>query len=96
MDTSHRRDFVRRLALGATVSAVAAPGPALADGPARSEADARMEVVLARFGRHLDDDARKAVRDEIEGHIRRAATLRRFPLTNGDAPAPVFVPYRAD
>jgi hypothetical protein len=100
-----RREFVRRVALVATAAAVPVAGPVLADEPkkpaepkaepARSEVDARMEVILARFGKHLDDDARKAVRGEVEALVRRAEALRKFPLDNGDGPFPVFKPYRS-
>jgi hypothetical protein len=60
-----------------------------------SEADARMELVLARFGKQLDDPAREAVRREIDAITRRAESLRKFALENGDGPFPVFHPYRA-
>jgi hypothetical protein len=102
-DRHHRRDFVRTLALGA--SAATLSGPAVrGDEPKhdkeeppkpRSEADARMELILARFGKHLDADARKSIRGEVESIVRRAEALRKFPLDNGDGPLPVFSPYRA-
>jgi hypothetical protein len=100
MEPSHRRDFVRSLALAASAAALAPPAPLPADEPRkdetpRTEVDARMEIILARFGGYLDDDARKAVRNEVESHVRRAQLLRKFPLTNGDGPFPVFTPYRA-
>jgi hypothetical protein len=60
-----------------------------------SEADARMELVLARFGKQLDEPAREAVRREIDAITRRAESLRKFALENGDGPFPVFHPYRA-
>ena len=100
----HRRDFVRSLALGASASAVAR-SPAIADEPKagdtakpearKTEADARMDLVLARFGKHLDAKARESVRAEVESIVRRSEALRKFPLTNGDGPYPVFTPYRA-
>lgn len=76
-----------------------APKPAEPDSknadPIASEVEARMNLVLARFGDRLDDKARKDVRREVEAIVRRARELRRFPLDNGDGPHPVFVPYRA-
>jgi hypothetical protein len=106
MSDNHRRDFVRGLALGASASLLAAPGAFAADDPKkdepkkdetppRSEADARMDFVLARFGKHLDEDARKGVRAEISQIIARADRLRKFELSNFDGPLPIFVPYRA-
>ena len=65
------------------------------DSAASNEVEARMALVLARFGKHLDADARKSVRSEIESLVRRAETLRKFPLDNGDGPFPVFTPFRA-
>ena len=101
----HRRAFVRTLVLGTSAGILARPDSALASAdepeakvdpaPEPTEADARMQLVLARFGEHLDADARKSVRDEVEGIVRRAESLRKFDLDNGDAPMPAFVPYRA-
>ena len=98
--THHRRDFVRKLALGASAAGLVTARPSRADKPekpepAKSEADARMELILARFGKLLDDDARRAVRAEVAALVHRAEALRKFPLDNGDGPFPVFVPYRA-
>ena len=62
---------------------------------ALKEAEARMSYVLARFGGHLDEAARKSVRAEIDGLVGRAEALRKVPLDNGDGPFPVFRPYRA-
>ena len=102
MPDSNRRDFVRSAALGVALSA---PVVLLADdekpkdkGDASkppTEAEARMSYVLARFGGHLDEAARKSVRAEIDGLVGRAEALRKLPLDNGDGPFPVFRPYRA-
>jgi hypothetical protein len=101
-EPSHRRDFVRALALGAVVVT-----PALADDPKKpedkekpkppDEVEARMAIVLARFGKHaqLDDKARETIKREIAGIVRRGEALRKIPLGNGDGPFPVFHPYRA-
>jgi hypothetical protein len=59
-----------------------------------SETDARMALVVARFGKHLDAEARKAIRADVEAIVNRAALLRKFPLSNGDQPYPTFAPYR--
>ena len=118
--TSHRRDFVRTLALGASAGLVAGSGAAAArraddetTGPSDdptppksdqaatetvdpddADIDARMDLILARYGDRLDDDARASVRREVAGIVRRAKSLRRFPLDNGDGPATVWVPFR--
>jgi len=102
-DPAHRRDFVRALALGGAATALGRPTPARADDEPkkdeppkpRSEVDARMDLILARYGKSLDDEARKSVRAEVESIVRRGEQLRKFALTNGDEPFPVFTPYRA-
>lgn len=99
-DHPHRRDFVRAIALGGTAAAIAPPARAdeqekPKDAATRTEVDARMDLVLARYGLSLDDDARKAVRAEVESIVRRGEALRKFSLYNGDEPFPVFTPYRA-
>ena len=105
MDKPHRRDFVRALAFGVPAAALTSAGARAGDPPKeaknaeetkpKTEADARMELVLARFGNHLDEAARKSVRSEVELIVRRAEALRKFELDNGDGPFPVFQPYRA-
>lgn len=106
----HRRNFVRTVVLGASAASLSAPVVAASDDPKKgtekaeppksapkteTEADARMDLVLARFGKHLDANARKTVRAEVDSIVRRAEALRKFPLDNGDGPFPVFTPYRA-
>ena len=114
---THRRDFVRSLALGAAATAtvvlpLSQPAEAdepkveakKADKPAEpakkadpTEADARMDLVLARFGKHkqLDDKAKATIRAEIAGLVHRAEALRKLPISNGEGPFPVFQAYRA-
>ena len=104
---SHRRDFVRTLALGASAAALTSPACAGADAPPfvgppkpepkaiPSEAEARMALVNSRFGTMLDADRRKAVEVRVAAIVRRAEALRKFELDNGDGPFPVFTPYRA-
>jgi hypothetical protein len=103
-DPIPRRDF--GLALAAAV--VTAPG-VLADDDKKAgdkpkveapkpldEVDARMALLLARFGKHaqLDEKARATIRGEVAGVVRRGEALRKIPLGNGDGPFPVFHPYR--
>ncbi len=106
---THRRDFVRTLALGASAAALTSPASAGADappfvGPPRpklepkaipSEVEARMALVNSRFGTMLDAERRKAVEVRVAALVRRAEALRKFELDNGDGPFPVFTPYRA-
>jgi hypothetical protein len=106
---SHRRDFVRTLALGASAAALTSPALAGADAPpfvgppkpkpepkaGPSEVEARMSLVTSRFGTLLDEGRRKAVEARVAAIVRRAEALRKFELDNGDGPFPVFTPYRA-
>jgi hypothetical protein len=98
-DPSRRRFLRRTAALGAAAAtplpATAGQEPAAEDDPLRAEVDARMALVVARFGRHLDDAAREEVRRQVEGVVRQGRALRQSPLANGDEPMPVFRPYRA-
>lgn len=94
----HRRDFVRTLALGASVGLLnqpeSAPASAIEEEEKDEEVEARMALILARYGDQLDEEARSAVRRDVHWAVERARRLRRFALENGDGPAPIFVPYR--
>ncbi len=59
-----------------------------------AEVEARMQLILARYGDQLDADARAAVRSDVLTMVQRLRTLARFALDNGDEPMPRFVPYR--
>jgi hypothetical protein len=108
-----RRDFARALALTAIAAPSAlGDDPKKDDEPKKEaakdqpkpepskppdEVDARMSIVLARFGKHaqLDEKARASIRNEVAAVVRRGEALRKIPLGNGDGPFPVFHPYRA-
>lgn len=109
--TSHRREFVRTLALIPAAGLLARPGLAVADDPKPSdepaakpadpesarvaaEVEARMQLILARYGNQLDADARAAVRSDVLAMVQRLRSLARFALDNSDEPMPRFVPYR--
>ncbi len=99
-ESSHRRDFVRGLLLGGAAAGVGSPANA-EDDPKKepavnlTEIEARMALILARYGDSLDEAARKAILIDVESIVRRADALRNYELTNGDEPFPIFVPYRA-
>ena len=107
-DDPHRRDFLQSLAATSAVGLVPLTPAAASDDPPKqtdddatskksppSETDLRMELILARYGDRLDDDARRSVRRELDSIVKRAEALRKIPLENGDQPFPVFIPYRA-
>jgi hypothetical protein len=97
-----RRHFIRSLAAG-TALALAGSRTSAQDQPARqdegldpfdAEVDARMDLILARYGSKLDEAAREAVREDVRGLVRRGTRLKEFALDNGDGPALVFRAYR--
>ncbi|MDX2039524.1 MAG: hypothetical protein SFX72_22990 [Isosphaeraceae bacterium] len=110
-NSTHRRDFARALAL-AGVSAGAATATAAADDPKKAEpakpaaepaidpflaeVEARRRIVVARFGKHeqLDAKALASIEAEIAGIVRRAEALRKLSVDNGEGPFPVFRPFR--
>ncbi len=108
---SHRRDFVRTLALGASAASLTSLARGGADAPPfvgppkpepkpepdaiPTEVEARMGLVTSRFGTMLDAGRRKAVEARVTTIVHRAEALRKFELDNGDGPFPVFTPYRA-
>jgi hypothetical protein len=107
---THRRGFVRVVALGATAglatSAARAPAASGPEPPFQqpkqeeksdeldAEVEARMALIVARYGARLDDEARKTIADEVRGIVRRGRRLKEFALDNGDGPFPVFIPFR--
>lgn len=105
----HRREFVRTLVLGssaglalrggsATLRADDAPEPKPPEDespdPTEAEINARMNLIVARYGDRLDAEARETIRREVAGIVRRGQALRAYPLDNGDGPASVWTPYR--
>jgi hypothetical protein len=84
-----RREFAQAAAAG-TVSATlgAAPATAATQPEPTSDAQALYEMIRLRYGQHLDAEQLKRIRASIEGHIRRADRLRKFPVGQDD---PVFV-----
>jgi hypothetical protein len=101
-DILNRRRFVRNLAVAAPaallIPAAAADEPKV-DKPAEpakapeTEVDARMALIIQRYGKRLDAAALKSVRSDVESQVHRAERLRKFPLDNGDGPVSVFAPY---
>jgi len=94
--------FLRALGAGGGAGLLAAaPGVAAQEpeapavDPSKAEAEARMALIVARFGAHLGDAEREEVRRQVDGVVRQGRELREFALENGDAPSPIFRPFRA-
>ncbi len=83
-----RRDFARAASALAAAAGLAAPARA-AQPPATSDAQALYDLIRARHGKHLDATQLQDVRADIEGNLRRAEALRKFPVGQAD-PAFVF------
>jgi len=63
--------------------------------PVELEVEARMSLLLARYGDQLDDEAREQIRRQVAGNVRRGRALKEFAVGNGDQSASIFRPYRA-
>ncbi len=94
-----RRNFFGRLAAVAAVPATVAKAhqdPKAGDtpDPLQAEIDARLALLVARYGDRLDDEAHRTIRDDLRQHLRRSRRLKSFALENGDGPSCLLVPYR--
>ena len=98
--TSTRRGFGKQLVSAAALP-LALSSPSVADDkpakptvdPATATVDALVEIVRARYGKHLTDEQLKVIRQGIGRDQRSAEALKRVPLKNSDEPAFAF---RAD
>ena len=89
-----RRDFNKTVAL----LAAGAVGATAADaGPAQEKpltlpttSQALMDIVRSRYGKHLNEEQLKRVRQKILAGLRSADQLRKVPLKNSDEPAFLF------
>lgn len=52
-----------------------------------------VDVIRARYGDSLTDDALRDIRACLEDQVGATELLHAYPLTNADEPAFVFVPY---
>ena len=64
--------------------------------PRDDEADALFAVVRQRRGGRLTPEQLEEVRKIVAGMARLARSLRAVRLSNADAPAHSFAPYRGD
>src|SRR4051812_31248640 len=102
---SHRRQFLAGLtaAVGTTAFTPVTRGdepPKDGHEPKmepseKAEVDARMALVLARFGDKLEPKDRDKVRSQVERQVKRDRTLRQVKLENGGGAFPPFTPYPA-
>ena len=58
--------------------------------------DARLQGLVALYGDRWNDDQRASIRARVARGASLAEELRRTPLTNGDEPEIVFVPFRGE
>jgi len=57
---------------------------------AKAEVDSKMQNIIARWGDRLSDEQKTRLRATVTRHVRTLEVVRKFPLENGDAPAPVL------
>ncbi len=53
----------------------------------QAEADARLQMVLSRYGNRLSEDEKRSVKTMCYSLQNTLAKVRAFPLENGDVPA---------
>ncbi|HEX7833102.1 MAG TPA: hypothetical protein VF787_25835 [Thermoanaerobaculia bacterium] len=88
-----RRDFAL---LAATAAALPVLGETPASTPPASpEAEARIAMILGRYGSRFDDAQRADIRRLITGAQEGLEAMRAFPLDNSVEPATLFRVYRA-
>jgi len=87
-----RREFNKSLAALAAVPVVAAE--AMAEAAQQPNpvppAQALTDIVRARYGRFLNEDQLKKLREQLETGIRIGELLHRSPTTNADEPDFIF------
>jgi hypothetical protein len=94
-----RREFHKTVgllaagSLGLTALEAGAAQPANESNPRTVAAAALMDIIRSRFGKFLNEDQLKRVRQKVLGNLSIAESLRRIPLQNSDEPAVIF---RAD
>jgi hypothetical protein len=88
-----RREFAG-LAAAAAVPLLATPSEAapLQAQPSAADVQALSDLIRGRYGKYLDEDQLKSLRSRIEGLVRAADRLRKFPVGQDD---PAFV-FQAD
>jgi hypothetical protein len=94
-----RRDFAR-LALAAAAVPAVANVPALAETPAAAatphpEAEARIAMILGRYGTRFSEEQKADIRRLIVGAQEGLDAMRAHPLDNSIEPATLFRVYRA-
>ncbi len=60
------------------------------------DADALLELLKRRYGGRLTAEQLEELRKSVEAASGRAVQMRSVPLDNGDEPAFVFRPFRAE
>ena len=60
------------------------------------DVDAQVEMLKGRYGDRLTAEQIEELRKAVAAASERAAQMRSVPLGNGDEPAFVFRPFRAE
>lgn len=86
-----RRDFAL---LALTAAAVPALGGTAAAATADPEAEARIAMILGKYGSRFTDEQKADIRRLITGAQEGLEALRAYPLDNALEPATLFRAYR--
>jgi hypothetical protein len=89
-----RRGFGQRAAilsglLPAAAQAQRQQGPPLSDAES-AEVEARYQEAMRRYGARMTDEQKQRIRGILATNERMLASIREFPLDNGDTPATVL------
>jgi hypothetical protein len=94
-----RREFAKKLVTiaatplltryGSSASSIAEPQAQTPEQPS-PVAEALTEVVRLRYGKNLDEEQIKSIKQSIDQAQRSAERLKQIKLANGDEPAFVF------
>jgi hypothetical protein len=98
MMTVSRRDFARLAVAATATTAMPSLGETPAATPAatsaNAEAEARIAMILGRYGSRFTDAQKADIRRLITGAQEGLEAMRAYPLDNSVEPATLFRPYR--
>ncbi len=86
-----RRDFAL---LAFTAAAMPAMGETPAAATPNAEAEARIAMILGKYGSRFTDEQKADIRRLITGAQEGLEAMRAYPLENSVEPATLFRPYR--
>lgn len=92
MSRISRRDFAKSSIIAAVATSVTA---ADAPPPPNAEAEARVALILGKYGDRFTEQQKKEIRERVAGVQGGLDAMRAYPLPNDVEPATLFRVYRA-